>query len=60
MNDWLWTEKYRPKTVEECILPDSIKGRFQEYVNTKNVPHLILTGSSGLRSMHQRKEITML
>jgi DNA polymerase III delta prime subunit len=48
MNDWLWTEKYRPKTVEECILPDSIKGRFQEYVNTKNVPHLILTGSSGI------------
>jgi DNA polymerase III delta prime subunit len=44
----LWTEKYRPSKVEDCILPDSIKSIFQEYVNRKEIPNLLLSGSSGL------------
>ena len=38
---------YRPHTVEECILPDRIKTVFQEYVNTENIPNLMLTGPAG-------------
>jgi DNA polymerase III delta prime subunit len=44
----LWTEKYRPKTVEDCILPDAIKTTFQEYVKSGNIPNLLLSGSAGV------------
>jgi len=44
----LWVEKYRPKTIEECILPDSIKATFQEYVNKKQIPNLLLSGTAGV------------
>lgn len=45
--EFLFTEKYRPKTVEECILPENLKQLFQEFVNQKNVPNLLLSGSAG-------------
>ena len=44
----LFTEKYRPKTIEECILPESIKSTFQEYVNKKQIPNLLLSGTAGV------------
>jgi DNA polymerase III delta prime subunit len=44
----LWTEKYRPKTIEDCILPDRLKLPFQEYVNQKQIPNLLLSGSAGV------------
>jgi len=48
MTDFLWVEKYRPKTVAECILPDRIKKVFQEYVDKNSIPNLMLTGSAGV------------
>jgi DNA polymerase III delta prime subunit len=48
MEHLLWTEKYRPKTIEECILPDRLKLPFQEYVNQKQIPNLLLSGSAGV------------
>ena len=48
MEHLLWTEKHRPKTIAECILPDRLKTPFQEYVNTKQIPHLLLSGSAGV------------
>lgn len=44
----LWVEKYRPHTVQDCILPDNIKTTFQEYVNRKEIPNLLLAGSAGV------------
>jgi DNA polymerase III delta prime subunit len=44
----LWVEKYRPAKVEDCILPDTIKTTFQEYVNKKEIPNLLLSGSAGV------------
>jgi len=44
----LWVEKYRPRKVEDCILPDAIKNTFKEYVNRKEIPNLLLTGSAGV------------
>jgi DNA polymerase III delta prime subunit len=44
----LWTEKYRPSKVDDCILPDSIKSSFQEYVEKKEIPNLLLSGSAGV------------
>lgn len=48
MEEFLWCEKFRPKKVADCILPDRIKKVFQEYVNTKNIPNLMLTGTAGV------------
>jgi len=48
MQHLLWTEKYRPQTVLDCILPDRLKQPFQEYVNQKNIPNLLLSGGAGV------------
>jgi DNA polymerase III delta prime subunit len=48
MEQFLWTEKYRPQTVEDCILPERLKVPFQEYVNQKKIPNLLLTGGAGV------------
>jgi DNA polymerase III delta prime subunit len=44
----LWVEKYRPRKIADCILPETIKGTFQEYVNRKEIPNLLLAGSAGV------------
>jgi DNA polymerase III delta prime subunit len=48
MEHMLWTEKHRPKTIEECILPVRLKTPFQEYVTTEKIPHLLLSGGAGV------------
>ncbi len=48
MEHLLWVEKYRPAKVEDCVLPDAIKSTFQEYVNKKEIPNLLLSGSAGV------------
>ena len=48
VDDWgLWVETYRPKTINECILPQVIKSSFLEFLNQGNVPNLILSGTAG-------------
>jgi len=46
--EFLWVEKYRPKTIATTILPKALKGTFQEFINQDNVPNLILSGSAGV------------
>ena len=48
MQHLLWTEAHRPKTIEECILPDRLKKPFQEYVNSEKIPHQLLSGGAGV------------
>ena len=47
MND-LWVEKYRPATIQECILPDHLKQTFQEIVDTGEIPNMLFSGTAGL------------
>ena len=44
---FLWVEKYRPHTIEDCILPDEVKTTFQQFIAKKEIPNLLLTGSAG-------------
>ena len=44
----LWVEKYRPQTIEDCILNDGLKKTFQEFVNRKEIPNLLLCGTAGV------------
>ena len=46
-DEFLWVEKYRPKTIEECILPTSIKKTFQDFLDKGEVPNLLLAGPAG-------------
>ena len=46
--EFLWVEKYRPTIVEDCILPDSIKDVFKGFVEQKELPNLLLSGSAGV------------
>jgi DNA polymerase III delta prime subunit len=48
MEHLLWTEKYRPQTIEDCILPKRLKEVFQQYASQKQIPNLLLTGSAGV------------
>ena len=48
MSDFIWVEKYRPKTIEDCILPEGIKKTFKEFLNTGEIPNLLLSGPPGI------------
>jgi DNA polymerase III delta prime subunit len=48
MEHILWTERYRPQTVSECILPERLKRPFEEYVKSETIPHLLLSGGAGV------------
>ena len=45
---FLWVEKYRPKKITDCILPEAIKNTFLEFVGQKEIPNLLLSGGSGV------------
>lgn len=45
---FIWVEKYRPQTIDECILTEEIKSTFREFVKQGNVPNLLLTGTAGV------------
>ena len=48
MNDeFLWVEKYRPKTIEDCILPEQTKKTFLDFLDKGEVPNLLLSGPAG-------------
>tara|TARA_B100000214_G_scaffold7757_2_gene5638 strand:+ start:354 stop:1289 length:936 start_codon:yes stop_codon:yes gene_type:complete len=48
MSDFLWCEQYRPRKIEDCILPDNIKTVLQKFVANKKIPNLLLSGPPGI------------
>ena len=46
-DEFLWVEKYRPKKIEDCILPKGTKDTFQQFVNRGEIPNLLLAGPAG-------------
>ena len=47
LQEVLWTEKYRPRTIADCILPKDIKKTFQAFIDSGTIPNLLLTGTQG-------------
>ena len=45
--DFLWCEKYRPKTIEDCILPEGIKKTFSDFLAKGEIPNMLLAGPAG-------------
>ena len=48
METFLWVEKYRPTTINDCILPDDLKKTFGIFVQDKDIPNIILSGGPGV------------
>ena len=44
---FLWVEKYRPMHIQDCILPESVKLQFQQFIAKGEVPNLLLSGTAG-------------
>jgi len=47
MSEYLWVEKYRPKKIEDCILSQDIKDTFSQFLQQKEIPNLLLSGTAG-------------
>ncbi len=45
---FLWCEKYRPQTIDDCILPANLKKTFKEILETGELPNMLFTGTAGL------------
>jgi DNA polymerase III delta prime subunit len=48
MSDFIWVEKYRPQTIEECILPEATKKTFQSFLDKGEIPNMLLAGPPGI------------
>ncbi len=55
MSDFIWVEKYRPKTIEECILPESTKKTFQSFLDKGEIPNMLLAGPPGIGKNNSSK-----
>ena len=47
-NEFLWVEKYRPKKINDTILPQSLKDTFNAIVDKGDLPNMLFTGTAGL------------
>lgn len=49
MNDqFLWSEKYRPQTIDDCVMPEYLKKTFKGFIKKGQIQHMILSGSAGV------------
>lgn len=46
--EFLWVEKYRPRKIADCVLPEDLKVTFQQFVDDGVVPNLLLSGTAGV------------
>lgn len=45
---YLWVEKYRPQTIDECILPEDMKKTFKEFISSGQLPNFLFCGGAGV------------
>lgn len=45
--EFIWAQAYRPKTIQECILPVSLKQTLQDFVDKKDIPNMVMIGKPG-------------
>jgi len=46
--DFLWVEEYRPKTIDDCILPQSLKTLFQSFIEKGEISNMLFSGTPGV------------
>lgn len=48
VDQFLWVEKYRPQKIDDCVLPESLKQTFKQYIAQGELPHFLLSGTAGV------------
>jgi DNA polymerase III delta prime subunit len=48
MSDFLWVEKYRPKTIQDCVLPKSLTNTFTDIAKSGELPNMMFSGTAGV------------
>ena len=48
MQEYLWVEKYRPQTIDECVLPQSLKNTFKQFITSGQLPNFLFCGGAGV------------
>ena len=44
---FLWVERYRPQTIDECVLPEDLKDTFKDMIQSGESQNLMFSGSAG-------------
>jgi DNA polymerase III delta prime subunit len=47
-DQYLWVEKYRPQKIDDCILPESMKNNFKQYLEQGELPTFLFSGTAGV------------
>lgn len=47
-DQFLWVEKYRPQTIDECVLPEGMKAIFKQYIEQGQLPTFLFSGTAGV------------
>ena len=47
-NEWVWSQKYRPRTIDECILPSALKKSLNEFISSGSMVNAIFSGPAGV------------
>jgi DNA polymerase III delta prime subunit len=47
-DQFLWVEKYRPQTIDDCVLPEGLKNTFKEYIAKGELPTFLFSGTAGV------------
>lgn len=47
-SQYLWCEKYRPRVIDDCVLPEALKNTFKEFVVSGQVPNFLFSGNAGV------------
>ena len=53
----LWVEEYRPKTIDDCILPTSLKTLFKSFIKKGELSNLLFSGTLGIGKDHSCESI---
>jgi DNA polymerase III delta prime subunit len=48
MQEYLWVEKYRPQKIDDCVLPQSLKNTFKEFIASGELPNFLFCGGAGV------------
>jgi DNA polymerase III delta prime subunit len=47
-DQFLWVEKYRPQKIDDCVLPQSLKDTFKQYITQGELPSFLFSGTAGV------------
>lgn len=57
-NHTIWAEKYRPTKLSDYVGNDTLKAKVKQYIETNDIPHLLLYGGAGTGKTTLAKLIT--